>query len=181
MHTSAYVSIRKHTSAYASICQHTCAAFMRTCPLVAGRQRPVPPDTDAASGTLLRSIALSVIDNNLQQRSICQHPSGYVRIRQHTPACAAENCGFFSEIDNILQQRTFVAGKAYVSIRRHTSAYVSIPAAAHVCRRKAKRPANSRHRHGLVPLCRVRAWDERHLRRVSVSICTFVPVKQVNL
>ena len=70
---------------------------------------------------------------------------------------------------------------AYVSIRRHTSAHVSIPAAAHVCRRKAKRPANSSHRHGLVPLCRVRAWDERHLRRVSISICTFVPVKQVNL
>jgi hypothetical protein len=73
---------------------------MRTCPLVAGRQRPVPPDTEAASATLVRSIAVSVIDNKLQQRSVCQHKSGYVRIRQDT--------------------------SGYVRIRQDTSGYTSV-------------------------------------------------------
>ena len=102
--------------------------------------------------------------------SIRQHPSAYVSIRQHTSAYVS------------IRQHT----SAYVSIRQRTSAYVSI------CHRVAA---------GLVQLlqrllrqylycCTSKASksstfapsaSRRKLRSSSgVSICTFVPVKQVN-
>jgi hypothetical protein len=164
-HTWGYVSIRQHTSAYVSIRQ-------------SGRGR--------------RCLPAYVSIHQHTSAALHQHTSAYVRIRQHTSAYvrAAPASAFcvrictFAPVKQV--KRVNLAGggevrpaacaeaermaasaarscttSAYVSIRQHTSAYVSI----------------RQHTSGGRPVQRGAALHQQLQR--SVSICTFVPVKQL--
>ncbi len=99
--------------------------------------------------------------------SLRQHTPAYVSIRQHTPAYAS------------IRQHT----SAYVSIRQHTSAHASIPGAAHWQGRQWRQreagcldPTDeTRPSRSPASLLSCSAYSSS-----CVSVCTFVPVKQVN-
>jgi hypothetical protein len=89
-------------------------------------------------------------------------PSAYVSIRQHTSAyvnymCVAPRVWHSTSLPS-----------AYVSIRQHTPAYVSMPQLLHMLHLVSGRSV-------ALDLARRFSW-----RYSSVSICTFVLVKQVN-
>jgi hypothetical protein len=99
--------------------------------------------------------------------SLRQLTSAYASIRQHTPAYAS------------IRQHT----SAYVSIRQHTSAHASIPGAAHWQGRQWRQreagcldPTDeTRPSRSPASLLSCSAYSSS-----CVSVCTFVPVKQVN-
>jgi hypothetical protein len=119
-HTSAYVSIRLNTSAYVSIRQHTSA-------YVCIRQHT--------------SAYVSIRQHTSAYVSIRQHTSAYVSIRQHT-----SSSGLTPVLSHLQPSRwahsresaswpppytvpasAYVSIRPYVSIRKHTSAYVAPP------------------------------------------------------
>jgi hypothetical protein len=97
---------------------------------------------------------------------IRQHTSAYVSIRQHTHTCTwrtASRCSWSTHCSSARSARRLHTS-AYVSIRQHTSAYVSI-------RQHTSRCSCSR-RLGALGL---------ENKSETVSICTFVLVKQVKV
>jgi hypothetical protein len=92
-----------------------------------------------------------------------QHTSAYVSIRQHTAASTSLGGLQLPAYVSIRQHAS-----AYVSIRQHTSGYVSI--------RQHTSPAQT----PSTPSDRTTLQAHTHTRCSCVSMCTSVPVKQVN-
>jgi isocitrate/isopropylmalate dehydrogenase len=208
-HTSAYVSIRQHTSAHVSTPARLKAARRPYPPLDLStfRNRPFlnfPPFPQRPHHLHLHrphvlhrsplpdtlstrpSAYVSIRQHTSAYVSIRQHTSAYVSIRQHTSAyvtparqrvreafassrlarlpAAAASCPASSSLAPSGSPPAYVSIRqhtsAFVSIRQHTSAYVSI---------RQHCPASA----ALAP-CGWVACSSR------VSICIFVPVKQVN-
>jgi len=167
-HTSAYVSIQ-HTSAYVSIRQHT-LAFTIT------RQH-----TSAyVSIRHYTSAYVSIRQHSPAFASIRQHSPAYASIRQHTPAYVS------------IRQHT----SAYASIRQHTSAYVSthfggssgavvlailersLQQGGYSCLPRQRVRDVKREDDELVRQCAIAQVQCLYIY-TCVSICTFVPVKQL--
>ncbi len=156
-HTSAYVSIRQHTSAYV-----TCVQVLQPSAYVSIRQHT------SAYVTCVQVLQPSAYV------SIRQHTSAYVSIRQHTSAYVSirhlRSSAPALSLCSLPPSPAAVAAPvprslpapAYVSIRQHTSAYVSIRQHTSACCSCARSALAAR--------------TEQRLE--SVSICTFVLVKQ---
>jgi hypothetical protein len=152
--------IRQHTSAYVSIRQHTSA-------YVSIRQSPCTSRRGGRRSRVRRGVGRGL--RHLPPPCSCE--IGRRRVADRVPAVAARQ-----------MHRLPVA---YVSIRQHTSAYVSITTSAYVSIRQHHGARQVRQ----LPVAGVslslgvkqrgEGEDGRELRRRRVSIGTFVPVNQV--
>jgi hypothetical protein len=129
-HMTAYGSKRQHTSAYVSICILAYGSIRQHMPhwLCAPPAQP-----HAAYGSIRQHTSACVSICQHVQHSLCAPPAqphaAYVSIRQHTSACATLHLQSGTKFNTryaLLQRSRMLHSEAYGSIRKHTSAYVSM-------------------------------------------------------
>jgi hypothetical protein len=125
LHTSAYVSIQP---AYVSICQHTACIRQQGCINL------VRPQASFGAWTYVPQPRREQLLSTCIRQHTSAYATTYVSIRQHTACirqhtsadtCRSRCCRSSTTYRSVLGTRARPSRSAYISIRQHTSAYVS--------------------------------------------------------